>query len=86
MRLNSSLTRHPWRDTDELKPEEYTKYVKEVQAAILEELRIWIAHHCFTRKPRADARNILDIRWVGNGNGLNPKTALPRRSASYVCG
>ena len=39
--------------------------VKDVPSSILEELKIWIAHECFTRRPRKGAWNILDVRWVG---------------------
>jgi hypothetical protein len=52
-------------DTDLLTPEEYRKHAREVAAAMHEELRIWIQHQCFTRRPRKGARNILDVRWVG---------------------
>ena len=52
-------------DTDLLTPEEYYKHAKEVTAAMLEELKIWITHGCFTRRPRKGASNILDCKWVG---------------------
>ena len=53
------------RDTDLLTPEEHKDNVQEVKAAILEELKVWTAHKCFERRPRAGSRNILDVRWVG---------------------
>ena len=53
------------RDTDLLTPEEYAQNKSEVAAAIKEELMVWIQHKCFARKPRKNARNILDVRWVG---------------------
>ena len=50
------------RDTDLLTAEEYTTHSKQIAASVLEELRIWIAHKCFTRRPRKGARNILDVK------------------------
>ena len=61
------------RDTDLLTPEEYQRHAKEVAAAVLEELKIWIAHECFTRRPRRGARNILDVRWVGKWKWVKNK-------------
>ena len=35
---------------------------------------IWIAHKCFSRRPRKGAKNILDIRWVGKWKKIKSKT------------
>ena len=52
------------RDTDNLTSAEIEKHSREVEAAIYEELKIWIEHKYFERRPRKGARNILDVRWV----------------------
>merc|ERR1712037_824241 len=36
----------------------------EVSAAMDKELRTWVKLGCVSRKPRAQARNIIDTRWV----------------------
>ena len=61
------------RDTDLLTDSDYTQYHKEVLAALIEELGIWIQHACFHRRPRAGARNILDVRWVGKWKFVKAK-------------
>ena len=53
------------RDTDLLTKDEFAQHHAEVAAAIKEELQIWIDHKCFVRHPRAKAKNIIDVRWVG---------------------
>ena len=53
------------RDADLLTADDYKKYAKEVVAAIYDELKTWLDHSCFERRPRRGATNILDIRWVG---------------------
>ena len=67
------------RDTDLLTDPEYVKYAQEVRAAILEELRIWIDHKCFTRRPRKGARNVLDVRWVGKWKWVKTKTDASKK-------
>ena len=52
-------------DVDLLTSNEYRIRAKAVASAMLEELKIWIQHECFTRRARKGARNILDVRWVG---------------------
>ena len=32
---------------------------------MFEELHIWAQHGLFERRPRAGAKNIMDVRWVG---------------------
>ena len=61
-------------DTDLLTPQEYQTHAKEVTAAIAEELKIWIIHNCFSRRPRKGARNILDVKWVGKFKYVKSKT------------
>ena len=62
------------KEIDNLTPEDYHKYHKEVRAAILEELRVWIDHKCFHRRPRYGARNVLDVRWVGRWKRVKSKS------------
>ena len=50
------------RMSDLLTREELKSHEGLVNAAILEELRIWLKHNCFCR--RTKARNILDSRYV----------------------
>ena len=52
------------RDTDLLTPEEVLKHDKEVMASIVDELKTWLKFGCFSRKPRQQARNIVDCKWV----------------------
>ena len=52
-------------------------------AAVLEELKVWIDHQCFTRRPRAGARNILDCRWVGKWKWTRRKDR-PEEKVSIV--
>eukprot|EP00974_Lingulodinium_polyedra_P011530 1113309-Lingulodinium_polyedra.AAC.1 len=35
-----------------------------VQAAKVKELLAWQRYQCFSRKPRKEARNIIDVGWV----------------------
>ena len=65
------------RDTDVLTKEEATKRWKELQAAVLEELRIWVKYKCFHMRLKHGARNIMDSRnvlkwkWVKDDSGKN---------------
>ena len=52
------------RDTDNLTKEEFKTHEKEVEQSTYDELKVWIEHDCFDRRPRKGATNILDIRWV----------------------
>ena len=52
------------RDDHILTPDEQYKHAKEMAAAIKEELLVWVKHHCFRRRRRYTARNILDVRLV----------------------
>ena len=52
------------RDTDLLTPEEVRQHHDEVMAAMLKELQTWAKYKCFSRRPRAGAKNIIDCRWV----------------------
>ena len=52
------------REDDTLTADELVKHKTLVLAGIREELITWIKHNCFVRKPRRNARNILDVRWV----------------------
>lgn len=52
------------RASDILSKEELITHKTEVEAAILEELRIWNNYNCFKMFPRKGARNIIDSRFV----------------------
>ena len=52
------------RETDLLTPDELRAHAKEVAAAILEELTIWVKYSCFERRPKKGARNVMDSRYV----------------------
>ena len=52
------------RDTDLLTKDEVSRLSKEVAAAILEELTIWVKYKCFERRPLKGARNVMDSRHV----------------------
>ncbi|CAE8594372.1 unnamed protein product [Polarella glacialis] len=67
--------------TDVLTPTELKQNFKEVQAAILEELRIWVKYNCFERTPRAGARNILDSRYVAKWKFVDGKRIIRMRMA-----
>lgn len=47
-----------------LTPEELKKHAREVDAAILEELRIWVKYQTFQRTPRRPGLNTLTSRFV----------------------
>ena len=61
-------------DVDLLTSNEYRIHAKAVASAMLEELKIWIQHECFTRRARKGARNILDVRWDGKWKKVKDKT------------
>ena len=50
---------------DDLTSSDYKEYADKVGEAVYAEMETWIAHDCFEKIPRAGARNILDLRWVG---------------------
>ena len=52
------------RDDDNLTAEEIKTHSAAVQAAKVKELRAWQHYKCFSRKPRRNARNVIDARWV----------------------
>ena len=52
------------RDDANLTKDEEQKHWPEVAAAIQKELETWVKYKCVSRKKRADARNIIDVRWV----------------------
>ena len=52
------------RDTDLLTKDEETKNWKLVQAAMLEELQIWVKYECFRIELRKDAYNVMYSRNV----------------------
>ena len=52
------------RDDDLLTPSQIKENWTEVRKAMLSELQTWGKLKCFSRKPRKDARNIIDVRWV----------------------
>ena len=74
------------RDTDILTKEEERTHWKELQAAMLEELKIWVKYKCFHMRPKQGARNIMDSRnvlkwkWIVDEQG-NKKRIIRRRMA-----
>ena len=57
------------RDDALLTPQELKDNWKQVVEAMDKELRTWVKLECVSRKPKADARNVIDARWV-SGNGI----------------
>ena len=47
-----------------LTPEETNKHWPAVLTAMYEELQTWVKYGCISRKPRNQARNIIDVKWV----------------------
>ena len=52
------------RDDDVLTAEEIKSHSDEVNAAMLKELTTGTKHKCFSRRPRRNAHNVIDCRWV----------------------
>ena len=52
------------RESDILTKKDMTEHHSEVQAAILEELQVWVKYGNFERAPLKGAKNILDSRFV----------------------
>ena len=52
------------RDDDVLTPQQQTEHWGEIEQAMMKELQTWAKLQCFSRKPRREARNIIDTRWV----------------------
>ena len=47
-----------------LTPEETKQHWPAVLTAMYEELQTWVKYGCISRKPRNQARNIIDVKWV----------------------
>ena len=45
-------------------PEETNEHWPAVLTAMYEELQTWVKYGCISRKPRNQARNIIDVKWV----------------------
>ena len=67
------------RQTDVLNAEEFRKYPKELQSAILEELKIWVKHNCFEKANRQRARNIIDARFVAKWEIIKNPDGIDKR-------
>ena len=52
------------RDDALLTKEEVQQHWAEVCSAIQKELETWVKHRCISRKRKAGAKNIIDVRWV----------------------
>jgi hypothetical protein len=67
------------RDTDILTKDEENTHWKELQAAMLEELKIWVKYKCFHMRLNEGARNIMDSRnvlkwkWIKDDKGLKKR-------------
>ena len=63
------------RDTDNLTADEFVEHKPAVDAAILEELRVWVKYSTFERWPRQGSQNIMTSRfvakwkWIDNADG-----------------
>ena len=74
------------RDTDILTKEEEVTHWKELQEAMLEELKIWVKYKCFHMRLKQGARNIMDSRnvlkwkWIVDEHG-NKKRIIRCRMA-----
>ena len=68
------------KEDDLLTPNEVKQQYPEVQKAMLKELKTWADLKCFSRKPRKEAKNVIDIRWFTsiNGRSLSRTGNLPR--------
>ena len=62
------------RDDDLLTPEETRQRWREVETAMLKELRTWAELKSFSRKPRHQASNVIDVRWVLKSKWEQPTT------------
>ena len=67
------------RDSDLLSNDELQNNQKLVQAAILEELRIWVKHNCFEIRDRKTARNVMTSRFVAKWKILTGADGKPQR-------
>jgi len=67
------------RDSDLLTNDELQNNQKLVQAAILEELRIWVKHNCFEIRDRKTARNVMTSRFVAKWKILTGADGKPQR-------
>ena len=52
------------RDDDVLSPQQVNEHWPEIEGAMLKELQTWAKLQCFSRKPKTEARNVIDTRWV----------------------
>jgi len=63
------------RDTDILTKDEERTHWKELQEAMLEELKIWVKYKCFHMRPKKGVRNLMDSRnvnkwkWIQDAQG-----------------
>ena len=66
------------RDDDLRTPEQLKENWKEVQAAMLKELKTWADLKCFSRRLRKNSRNIIDVRWVIKFKWETPTTDVKK--------
>ena len=67
------------RESDLLTPSELKAHDPEVQAAMLEELKIWDRYGCFERVSREGARNVMDSRFVAKWKILEDEGGCPKK-------
>ena len=67
------------RESDLLTPAEMKTCQAEIQAAILEELKIWHRYGCFKRVPKAGASNIMDSRFVAKWKKIEDESNQPKK-------
>ena len=74
------------RDTDILTKDEEVTHWKELQAAMLEEFKIWVKYNCFHMRLKQGVRNLMDSRnvnkwkWIVDESG-NKKRIIRVRMA-----
>jgi hypothetical protein len=67
------------RDTDILTREEEFKHVKELQAGMLEELKICVKYNCFHMRPKKGVRNLMDSRNVNKWKYVTDENGNKKR-------
>ena len=65
-KVETNITRRAvvQRDDDVLTPARVTEHGKDIEQGMMKELQTWANLHCFSRKKRKEARNVIDTRWV----------------------
>ena len=70
------------RDDDILTKQQISEHWPEVEKPMPKELMTWAKLKCFSRKPRSEARNIIDTRWVIKWKWDTPTTDVSTSSSA----